>query len=309
MNETNLIEISKITNKHFLFYANIILMPVGIVLNIISLLIIFGKKFNSLRIGICYQIITLSDIAVIIFCLLIYFLQSIDIDIVSSSDLSCKLMSYFMTISLQISPWTNALLTIDRFLTINFPKNKFDFFKNKKNFNFILFALITFIFIVNSPNVWLVENLTQNEKCFENNIFVSIKEIITFAFRIVLPFSLIFVFNVLLIRVYVYLKRNTCPIREMRKELRLTFSVIVMNVFYFINIIPLTTIIIYYNLIEKVEFSSPQIDLTSNILFYVSIINHCLPFMINIVFNKMFQVEMSKVWRVKDYIFNFKFFI
>lgn len=296
MYENQTLKLVESSNKIFLFYINITMIPIGLILNLASLLVFTRLKFMNLRLGIFYQVITISDIGSIIFCFAIFFGKSIDKNVLLYSNFNCKIINYTFRVCLQMSSCTNVLLTLDRFLIIKYPYERFEIIYNKKKLRFVVFILFCFICFINAPNLWmyLIDMPGVNTKdkiCYASPILISIRDMIGIIFRNILPLVAILILNSILIRALFQLKQKVCNRRSMKKEASFTFSIIIMNLFYYLNLIPIAVVLIYFNLMQKNSSKFSMLKLIGPLCAYISMINQCFPFVINFIFNKVFRKE------------------
>ncbi|CAF0716554.1 unnamed protein product [Brachionus calyciflorus] len=313
MNVSESIQIIKSATQaslDLLFYASITLIPIGFVLNLLSLVIFSRKKFRSLRIGIIYRAITIADLVAILFCFLIYFSPTINNDLQIASDISCKLLNLFMRTCAQSSSWINLLLTIDRFLLIKYSSKKFKLFHNETLLPLIIVGIFIFIAMANSSVLWfnVIERQSFNQTtkiCMGSQTALFFRDLMAILFRTVLPFILIFILNTILIKAFVEQKQKVSAQKTMRKEMIFAFSIIIMNSFYFVNLIPIGVSLIFYNIYQNDPVKFSIVTFYSFLAMYITALNNCFPFIINLIFNKIFYREFFDflgIWFPKAYL-------
>ena len=137
------------TSKTFLYYANLTIIPLGIFLNLLKILIFLRKRFKNKMIGFYYIIISISDILGISFGFVLFIGQSLNYDLSSISNFTCKFLNFGLRVFLQLSSWLSVLANLDLLYFVKYPNNSFQFLKNKFIVSIIIACLYILITIIN----------------------------------------------------------------------------------------------------------------------------------------------------------------
>jgi hypothetical protein len=115
-----------------LFYYLVILMPVGLATNLLSIMIFARTPLNSTTMGAYSSFLGLGNIAALLFFTFIQnsILTLGGINLLTTSDLACRLIYLSRRTIREISPMIETLLTVDRFIEVFYPA-KFPFLKKK----------------------------------------------------------------------------------------------------------------------------------------------------------------------------------
>ena len=238
-------------------------------------------------------------------------------------------MLYTTRITLQMSSWANVLITFDRLLCVTY-RNKFAFMKKKTNLFLgfiILFVVLTILDIPNfffelvtveSPTIQnsTLSNRTQssniiivnNEKvCTASKNIVYIRDTISMILRYILPFLLMILLNTLLIKRL--LKSKQIANRQLKKEHNFAFTVVFLNAFFVITLLPSAFILIGSNIVGYKDTTTVSYRTTAIMNFayvagqYFAGFNYTFTLLLNLKFNKMFRKEFFKM------IFDIKMFV
>lgn len=301
------------TWKSFLYYVNLIILPLGIVFNLITILIFNRKKFSKNTMGFYYSIVALIDILSLIMLFLFFFGISIDSDFVSISNISCKMINYWTRVFNQLSSWINVLITVDRLICIKYSNNRFVFLKNKFILSLILLCNFILLCILNIPNLFynLAPQSSQNTTATEQTVFkcvapaslATIRDICANISKLFLPFILMIISNIWLIRILVYSKKKVKLESRMKKESQFAFSLIAINIFFMLSLTPITVATILINIFQNQPTSRIfyAMTLTIFITTYISAFYYAMAFFVHLKFNKLFFREVCLIliyWRI-----------
>lgn len=296
--------------KDCIYFSNLIMVPIGLVLNLITILIYSRKKFKKNTMGLYCCIIAFTDISALIVGFFEFFGLSINNDFNIVSEFSCKLLNYMTRLTFQMSAWLHVFLSLDRLISIKYLSKKLNPFKNRK---FICLILV-FLFIINcllnmpslylhliqtNQNITLFENLTiayETVQCTSlSNVVLILRDSVTILFRIVLPFILTLVINILLIKSLIESKRKIKTEQSLKREHSFAITLIAMNIFFLINLLPLATTLIILFMIRYDNLKLVGATFAFAIAYYISILNNVMPFCIHLKFNRLFYKEFTFV--------------
>ena len=138
----------------FIYYINLVMLPISLVFNFISIVVFNRKTFKANTMGFYYTAISIIDISLAISAFVYYFSVAINQDVSLISDFLCVLITYSNRITLQMSSWANVLITFDRLLCVTY-RNKFAFMKKKKNLLLAFILLFLVLTMLDIPNFFL----------------------------------------------------------------------------------------------------------------------------------------------------------
>lgn len=205
--------------------------------------------------------------------------------------------------------WFLVYIALERFLSIGYPHTEFGRkLKSKHTQILIAFIIVSVIAIFDIPLLIYIDLIYSptHIDCWYNKIEASI-----IIFRIdlfrdsILPFGLISVFTILMIR-FIYLSRKKVFPRQtnlISKDMKFSVTVICLNIFVFILKLPYS---IFINIVVNDyfaerdtfanSFSFRMILALSQLLFYSV---HSVPFFIYLGFNSMFRKEFISMVKNK----------
>ena len=180
-----------------------------------------------------------------------------DAFLVNESSISCKLFYYFYYVPYQVCPWTLALSSADRFLSVKFPSK----LKFRNNFNFQLTAIISiivFISLVNIPIYWY-HDLKVDVGCVTTNNTIEIYlDILNALLGAILPFFVMAVSTSLIW--YELSKRKKCLKLEKqaryKKDVQLIKTLCIMDIYFLVLNIPYCIYMIICDLLEINAFDT-----------------------------------------------------
>lgn len=252
--------------------------------------IITFKHKNLEQIGplISYRLLFLMD-SLFLICFFISFLEfGFNFQITLYSNITCKAYWYFAYFLSSISPMLLAYITFEKFIVIKFPFKKQSLRSTK--YQLIFFASIfTINLLLNLPVAFFYEitEFDNHTSCLlpdlqKKHIANSINAI----GKLVVPELCMMISSILLVN-HVYKSRNTTN-RSFKKDRRVVFSLIALNVSFILLCVPF--MFAYY--LNSSEFA---------ILFgfYVFCTNYSINFykllLTNLVFRKeFFRILFSK---------------
>jgi hypothetical protein len=273
------------------------------------------KQFSKYNIGFYNIYIAVNNNIVIILAFLIFYSQSKDDDVQLWSNVACKSINFIFRSLVMYNSWLNVLITVDRLLCIKYP-NKYKHIEKRKFIYPILFFLLLGNMICNSPSLllYVVSIQTYNQitnqtlitkKCTSAELAINIRDTLVIIFRILLPFLLMFIFNITIIKNLRRMKNNLNITRELNREYNFSFSIIALNMLFIISLLPNVVTLILLNVVQygyKAQISSKSYAII-NFCFSISILiatySHVFPFLVNLKFNKLFRKEFYLFIRIK----------
>lgn len=302
-NDSELITWIKSLNLSFLYYSTLTLVPISFFFNILAILVFLRKIFKNNTNG--FQNITLNLVnnMILIFVFLSYYTQSVGNDIRLTSNFACKLVSFILRSLVQLSSWIYVLIVAERVVCVTYPLQYRIFNKKRIVITSVVVTAFLILSILNSPNLLLnlVETPTNSSGnqtsisviCTGDGLVLKIRDIVVIIFRMIIPFILTLLLNIVLIVKLVKVKKN---IRKgdsfMMREYKFAFSIIVLNVLFILTLIPNIVALIYSNLAPNApEIATFMRQLSQLIASY----NYCFNFFINLITNNMFRKELFKI--------------
>ena len=235
-------------------YLRLLLILITLIGNVLSFYVFSRKKFKNTIFSSYFR----YDIIINLFYLLntieYYLGLSWNIEIKLISDFVCKLYRYYENLVTPISHYILAFISIDRYLTIVYPKKYA--FKNKLSFHLSCCIGITvFNFIYYIPSLLFFglvsgSNETSNDtnNPFNNGSISCSRRIIALNYLnvlndVIVPFSIMTIFTILLIKsIYDSRKRArslaSTQNRTQSKYIRFAVTSIAVNIVFFLLTLP-----------------------------------------------------------------------
>lgn len=136
-----------ITEKVNIYYT-LIMLPIGIVVNVISLLVYSRKKLNKSSIGTLYFLLCIFNIIALVESIIFKILIYLEVDFNKVSVAFCRLFGVVQYTFLQLPSFQQALVSIEIFISVLFPK-RFLKLRTKKNCVIFSFLIALGLFILN----------------------------------------------------------------------------------------------------------------------------------------------------------------
>lgn len=268
----------------------------GIIGNVVGFLVFTRKRFYKLSVRNICRFLAVTDTI----CLIQIIEDYSTFAPRSFSHISCKILRFFNFSLGPISAWLLVYITIERFISIAFPKKSVLFQKRKYQVSFVViitafntvFYLPVIVFVKlleNTENI--SQNLTPSEpNCdFETYGLKTVISLLDLANSTLLPFFLMFVNSVLII--YSIFKSRKRMVskgpankanKSLKKDIRFAITTIFLNVIFFILNLPICAIGFL-----SIEFSFLFIQTT----VYIYYCNFAVNFYIFFFFNSIFRDE------------------
>ncbi|CAF0791346.1 unnamed protein product [Brachionus calyciflorus] len=271
--------------RNVFFYVNLSIVPIGLILNSISLVIFMSKRFNKAYFRNYYILITLFDMLTLLAFFIHLFPIGINIDLHLTSNLNCKLTNYYLRIISKMSIWINVILTVDALIKLKYPKN--ELFQKKHTLTFLVLGLFLIFHIVNLVNLWFrveMSKMSGSEVlvCTTSPKLLLIRDFLSQMFRIHLPYFLIYILNM-------FLMKHLRKFKQRYVFKNKFFSILKMNFFYCFNASPIAVCLI----IAKFSNNNAYFKGTMYILYALAsswnLFNHSFSFFMNLKYNWVFR--------------------
>ena len=283
-------------------YFVIVSSSIGIPLNLVSILVFsrFINKKNNM--GFLY--ISQSVVDIILFLTWLLVMRSSPLmfpqlpENVSKS--ACKVVRFFRRLTLHYSSWMPVIITFDRLIFVLYDNDeRFKFMKKKSSLACIILTVFTVIAILDIPNFFFYLPDQISAQCIAPFGIVLSSDLISISLRTYIPFILMIIFNVIMMRKIletsrIVAKRNSLK----RKGYQLTFAAMAFDVYFFVTNFPLSVYYIVYdiNLYSGAFSLDPEYGAYINMVFWifvdVSFVDQTFSFFINLAFNKLFRKEL-----------------
>jgi hypothetical protein len=299
-------------SNRIIFVGTIIIPSVGIISNVLNIAICLRQRLRSSLLGYYNVLISIFNTLVFIVMLLIYFPLVIgQTNLANLSDFSCATLSFALRVFIKMSIWINVGVTIDRFLCVSFP-NKFKFRNNKKKLSLILFVVFVILLLLSMPNLFY--KINQNDDSIvcssTNSLIVLIRNLEISIFRAVVPAILHIILSAILIKNLIISKRNVAINQDEKRELKFTRIVIALNAFFCLTELPLSIVTIYFGILgftpsyplpENLSYSLALATIAYQTAIVLSGFTFNSLLFVNLIFNKIFQSELGKIFCQKNY--------
>ena len=134
------------------YWLVVITTPLGILLNLASILVYTRPNLNKTSMGFCFTNLSVWNCLVLFYFL---FVQESDLimgfNLTTPSDFTCQFNLFLRRLLRQISTWVEALITIDRYLAIRHP-NKFNI--SKTRFMLLTVVIVFLLALLGTTNLF-----------------------------------------------------------------------------------------------------------------------------------------------------------
>ena len=291
------------------YYTTILIVPVGIVLNILTAVIFLRKGLNKTNMGFFYFWTSVLFAFTLIFYIFIHnSLIMFNYDLTLVNNTSCKIVTLLKRAIRNLPPWLLVLISIERYMHLKFKFNKN--FKNKTLIFFSSFFLIVFLmlsfnitnlfyYLNNTKNSTL--NTTNNSKCSTSSDLKFIAVLTAATFRSFIPVLFLVVLNWFIISKLII---NTKQLKEskkkeakmFRREYHFTFMTLVLSSFFVILNLPDAICHLVRNTYSSVNSQDTKtlaiIDFIWDTTYDASNFYYSSFFFINLLFNSIFRKEL-----------------
>jgi hypothetical protein len=304
-----------ISIQKFLYCISIVYVVFGATFSTLSFLVFIRKKLNHKNMMGFYGILqAIIDMITHGLAFYYYFSLSIGEDKQLRSDVICKFKSFLVSWGAQLSSWLQVMITFDRILSVNF-SNRFKQLRKRKFILMIILLIFVALAFINGINFFYylkevnVVNTAQTRLntsianaseelaetvCTSDATVVFIRDMVIILFRTVVPFIITFVLNLLLIRCLMSSKRKLKKTAaNLHRERQFAFTIIALNVFFFLTQLPLGASLILLNIEQHAAISTNAmlINFAFYVSVYVGLLFNTFSFLVYLCFNKIFRKE------------------
>ena len=235
----------------FQFYFNIVQWSIGIPSNIISIIIFARLLKNKTNMGFLYIWQCAIDLSLLLFFLFLFRSGStMGVNLYLQGDSICKFLTLLRRFILHASSWAPVLTTFDRVTFVLYGhSDRFRFLKSKLNLTLIILVGFVVLIVVNIPNLFFYVN-AKGTACTGDFIVTISSDIISILTRTYIPFTLMIIFNVLMIR-KIFKNNRTLAAKQTglaQKETHFTFVVIAYDIYFLVFNFPLSVFYIMYDI-------------------------------------------------------------
>jgi hypothetical protein len=285
----------KITEKIY-FFESTVIVPIGLLLNILQIIVFKSKSFKNLNIGfMMITHVTFDSVALFWNFVVNGYLRTLINSFATFSELICTLFQYISRIIQQLPFYYQSFISFLSFLSVNYPI-KFKQFNKKSNHIYSIIIIVISLFLLNIPSaIKYIKidqiNNTNTSSCVSTNLIYQISTIKTAILRLLVPFFLIIIFNLFSIKKLIESRRNLNA--SLKKEKRFCLVLIILGFVFFLFNFPF----FYQTILRLVKNNS-----TSN---YSDFIFNCtrafswnyygVGFIINIFSNRLFRKAFVKI--------------
>ena len=285
------------------YYLYPIIAVFGLIFNSIAFVVFSRKRFKSTVFCIYFRVLIIFDCLSQFLPINQFLEMNLDIYIKVMSNFLCKFRYYYNYSIFPVSGWILAIVSIDRFLTISFPK-KFPI-RTKIWFQILVCVLIiAFNFVYYSPNLFFYlearprfnnkSNLTVlTYKCRNPGIPLNLMDLIQ---STLVPFFIMILFTILTVISIFRIRSNTTnKIMNNKsivsKDVRFAFITITINILFLMLNLPYGIYFNVNNYFDNSDFKELISSLCS-ILFFLNLLS---TFFINILVNSIFRNEFNQM--------------
>ena len=311
------LEMKEIVN-YLSYIVCIILVPIGLFLNLITIKLMSSKNFSNQSIKFYYILISVNNSLVLTFNFITFVSGSVGTEAVLWSNFSCVFFTSSRIFTI-LASWLNMALTVDRIIQTYFPYKYFWIKKNKIKICIsvclfiasVLLSIPCFYFrITVTTSIDSVTNKTIITKaCTASKNIVSIRDVITFFLRGIIPLFTILVMNSFLMyklkRSKLYFLNNN----ELKNEYYFSYTIAVFNFSFLFALLPYVGSLLVLFIVQNM----PGVTVISriyviagfcyNIGVFFATYNFYFAFFINFKFNVLFRQEFLTIYyKFKNYI-------
>lgn len=268
-----------------------IVIVLGSIGNLVGLKVISNKKLKPIgptRVFICMFILDCFYLPLIFHP---YMANAFNINVTAMSNVACKAYWYARYSIAIISPMMNVYISVERFISITYPAQKFYLQKKRIQIIYILvIILLNFLFAVPIAlgfelQFAEISNQSVIFFCdFGNLYWQNVAGSIDMTTRVIIPAALMVVFSVLISASILKSRFKIATINannaSLRKDIRFSIVSICLNLFYILFSLPVSVVVLLK------DYSGNQYYIPFSFLFFVA---YCANFYLMLGFNKLFR--------------------
>jgi hypothetical protein len=279
----------------FTYFVDSIFGPlvfvIGMTGNIISLIVLTNAKLKNIGPLYMYRFLFIADSIYLPQIIITYMGTGFNYNPKILSSLGCKVYQYFSYALDAVSPWVLVYISVEKFISISYPQAKFAKLRRKSvQFKSMIFlSLFAGVYYIAQPLCYELINtgsLNQTHyRCtYINDVAQQVSSLMDTVHRVILPFSLMFVFSILLIG-SIFMSRyrvhdSLVQDKRLKRDIRFAISSFSMNLLFVILNLPMSVIEIIPNA------SSISFYTTLYLFFFSYGVNFYVLFFTNSIFRK-----------------------
>ncbi|XP_045203527.2 C-C chemokine receptor type 1-like [Mercenaria mercenaria] len=289
-----------------------ILILIGLTGNCLTIIVIKRLGFRKQPTLTFLLCLAISDIVVLCTGLPRYWILYVfDYDLKTASNANCKLYYFFLYMTMQYSSWILVGVTVERLIKVYFPMKYRRIYSYRKVIIELLVTLFILIlvnghfFFTNGINDFTegdCSSLNPGFYYFDENVFIYID----FSVLSVIPFMIMLVCNILLVKVLRKVQRNRVSMmhksvyrRTSRFSVKMTKMLVVCTFYFLIATAPISIYFILDTyLLPEYESNNncpaiSRMDLAWSITYLFQYSNSCINFYLYTAMNDRFYKELK----------------
>lgn len=308
-NNTSQIEYLNWLSGQIAYYYLVISAPIGIPINLLSIVIfwrLMRNKNNMGFLGICQSTVDLT----LLICFLVLIKSSPLIftpSLASRSSALCAFLTYLRRFLIHASSWIPVLITFDRFTFIVYGHgSRFNFMKSKPKLIAIILVIFTIIAVVDIPNLFYY---VSSGVCTADYGMIILSDLVSITFRTYIPFALMLIFNVCVVRRILKNNRNIVKRNVLSgKEYQFTMAVISYDVYFIAINFPVSVYYVvkdgFLNQFDSNPLLAAYFNLVDSILVSFAYYEQTYSIFIYLAFNKLYRQEFLFIMRKISSVIN-----
>ena len=288
------------------FYLNIILIPLGLITNMLAIQIFCKKSLNvKTKMGYKHAILCLFNMFPLVNAILIdNILPHYNIYLMEYSECFCKILNFWKRFAMECPSVQQVFITVMMLYSVKCP-SKYIEFQKKKPMKIIVPTMVSILAVFNIPSFLgygLGQDLLNTNKnstnleCFASDALTISVTLTTLLIEFFIPFLLMSVMNIFMIR-YFWKRTNNFSNTSKRRGSRKNFlmSIIIVNSLFFLLYSPMTVffLLIFVDYLKGVALNQTLLVLY-NLTVSLSYLNNIAPFFVHLAFNSIFKKEFSR---------------
>ena len=285
-------------------WINLLVVSVGLLTNTLGLLIFTKKKLNkSSNMGSMHAILCIFNLPPLVNSLILEQLfPMLGIDLLSYSAWTCKLVSFWLRFSLDLSPVQQQIITFMIYLCVKDPVKYLRCYKKLKTVFLVVFLAL---FSVNLPFLFKEIKLEGEQlKCTGPDYLILLSDISNLLIRYLIPLVFMIMMNLIIIYQYFESKKVFCTIKS-RSPKSFLLSVVIFNCMFIVLNLPLAVLELssYFKFLLASKTGQDVFSRLNNVLLLalsLSYLCYSFTFFVHLSFNKLFKRQF--ILRIKGYL-------
>nr|QVK45696.1 G protein-coupled receptor [Proales similis] len=307
------------------YYFSVIVLPIGVVLNLVSFIVFLRKSLNNkTNMGFLCAVLCGFNVVALTSGVIVNGLLYFGIKVEEGSYQACQFFGVWNRWILHLPSFQQVFMSIDIYISVTYP-NRFQKFRSKSSYAKLIVAMVVISFIVNilpffndfdsiyttTSDQNNLTNITTNtttsdSTCSNLESLGLISDIINVLMRDLIPFSIMLVLNILMIK---NLFKSKMALKTQRgtfkKEYQFSISVVAMNFVFLVIYTPWSITFLIYQVYRFNPDLTNEYLLELFLLFQtvsncLAYINNFSVFFINFIFNTLYRVELLLILKIKN---------